>query len=427
MASTQAFKLKALPLACLALLLSGENFTSAFPQNVATDWNFLAQRVVVQQGISNQIAAKYYAFVGLAIYHTLKVVQDKKPAGVDATAAATYSAHYVLSELFPNLQSPIFDGFAKAKLAELKLSKSVLAKSKYVGRQYCVWLLDSRANDGSQELSDFVPSPPGGPVGKYQFTPGQTYVTFPQLAHTRPFLVKNVPSFDKYGGPYPVGSAAYNAEVKTVQSIGEDNSTTRTADETLIALFWADPGNTSALAGHLYNVSNAVVLQNISALETAKVFAALGVAEYDGSIVAWYLKYKHLFWRPTTAIRQGDGINARNPTWSPLLGVPPEPEYPSGHSAMSAAGAGVLAAYRNFSSIDHKTNEIWTVQSPGGLYPARHYSDLGVLAREVGASRIYGGLHFQKSVLDGTQVGQQIGYYVWANIDKLVSKYWPGG
>ena len=50
--------------------------------------------------------------------------------------------------------------------------------------------------------------------------------------------------------------------------------------------------------------------------------------------VGWEAKYTDLFWRPVTAIRQGDGsgqdAELADPQWAPELSTPPHPEYPSG-------------------------------------------------------------------------------------------------
>lgn len=40
----------------------------------------------------------------------------------------------------------------------------------------------------------------------------------------------------------------------------------------------------------------------------------------------WYIKYTRLFWRPITAITQGDGVTPNDPTWTPFLTTPPHPE-----------------------------------------------------------------------------------------------------
>lgn len=40
----------------------------------------------------------------------------------------------------------------------------------------------------------------------------------------------------------------------------------------------------------------------------------------------WHIKYTRLFWRPVTAINQGDGTNVADPAWTPFLATPPHPE-----------------------------------------------------------------------------------------------------
>ena len=61
--------------------------------------------------------------------------------------------------------------------------------------------------------------------------------------------------------------------------------------------------DTSTVNGHLFNATLAIVSQDISVKDTAKLFAKITVAQYDSSIAAWYQKYKYLFWRPITALR----------------------------------------------------------------------------------------------------------------------------
>ncbi len=73
---------------------------------------------------------------------------------------------------------------------------------------------------------------------------------------------------------------------------------------------------------------------NTSVAEAALLFSRLNAAVWDASIVGWGSKYSDLFWRPITAIRQGDGDKANeayvNAAWSPELNTPSHPEYPSG-------------------------------------------------------------------------------------------------
>lgn len=108
-----------------------------------------------------------------------------------------------------------------------------------------------RAYDGSQEWVKFTPSPPGGPTGKYQFVANQTFVLYPQLATTRPFLVKSVKEFDKYGGPYAIPSAKYNAEYDELATVGNANSSKQTAFFKETAKFWEGGASTNfVLSAH---------------------------------------------------------------------------------------------------------------------------------------------------------------------------------
>ena len=91
---------------------------------------------------------------------------------------------------------------------------------------------------------------------------------------------------------------------------------------------------TSTVTGHWNQIAQAVLPANISTAEAALLFARLNAAVWDASIAGWGVKYNVLFWRPITAIRQGDG-NAANAAyvdanWTPTLATPPHPEYPSG-------------------------------------------------------------------------------------------------
>ena len=68
----------------------------------------------------------------------------------------------------------------------------------------------------------------------------------------------------------------------------------------------------------------------------------------DAAIAAWDAKYTYAFWRPVTAIRNGDtdgnDDTVADPSWSPFIVTPPFPDYVSGHSTFSGAAAVVLAA-----------------------------------------------------------------------------------
>lgn len=97
-----------------------------------------------------------------------------------------------------------------------------------------------RASDGSQKWVKFNPSPAGGPTGKYQFTPNQTYALYPQLATTRPFVIKSVKDFDTEGGPTKIPSAQYDADYKLSATKGNANSSLQAKALKDTAKFWED-------------------------------------------------------------------------------------------------------------------------------------------------------------------------------------------
>jgi hypothetical protein len=81
--------------------------------------------------------------------------------------------------------------------------------------------------------------------------------------------------------------------------------------------------------------------------DTARLFAYLNVALYDGYIAVWDSKYKYDHWRPVTAIRtaetDGNSATAPDPGWEPLRPTPPFQDYASAHATACAASFGVLA------------------------------------------------------------------------------------
>src|SRR5205823_14002775 len=107
-----------------------------------------------------------------------------------------------------------------------------------------------------------------------------------------------------------------------VQSIGKFDSTTRTAEQTSIALFWADNAGTATPPGHWNEIAEDVALQKGRTLaENARMLALLDMAEADAGISAWDAKYTFNYWRPITAIRNANSANnpliTQDPNWAP--------------------------------------------------------------------------------------------------------------
>jgi hypothetical protein len=146
---------------------------------------------------------------------------------------------------------------------------------------------------------------------------------------------------------------------------------------------------------------------NKSFSESLKIHTYVAVALMDGFIACWDEKFRSNRIRPETAIRK-----YKDPTWKPLLQTPPFPEYPSGHSTISAAAAVVLTKYLgdHFQYTD-------TVEVKFGL-PSRQFTSFNEAADEAGISRFYGGIHFMDAIVNGREQGIQVANHFLKIVDK---------
>lgn len=136
-------------------------------------------------------------------------------------------------------------------------------------------------------------------------------------------------------------------------------------------------------------------------MRAAEAYTRVSVALSDGFISAWDEKYRSVRVRPVTVIQ--DEIDR---TWQPLLQTPPFPEYPSGHSVISAAAAEVLTDMFGDNVAFTDSTELRF-----GL-PARSFASFRQAAEEAAISRLYGGIHFRDAIEEGLEQGREIGRLV---------------
>lgn len=132
--------------------------------------------------------------------------------------------------------------------------------------------------------------------------------------------------------------------------------------------------------------------------KTILLYTMLGAAIMDGFICCWDEKYRSNRVRPETYINRMMDVR-----WQPLLQTPPFPEYPSGHSVISAAAAEVLTFLLgdNFSYVDD--SELMFE------LPARSFNSFRQASNEAAISRLYGGIHFRDAVEEGQVQGIAVG------------------
>jgi len=166
-----------------------------------------------------------------------------------------------------------------------------------------------------------------------------------------------------------------------------------------IALHWSDdPGVTSTPPGHWVSiVGQLCVRDDLPLAVAAEAYARVGLAVGDAFISCWRAKYVHNLLRPVTYIQE-----QVDHSWLPLLGTPPFPEYPSGHSTQSGAVARVLTDLFGIVAFAD-----WT-HAPRGL-PVRFFVSFDQAADEAAISRLFGGIHFRPAIDDGVEQGRCIG------------------
>lgn len=341
-----------------------------------------------------RIGAPYYAVVAA-------------PPGASAEAAAAAAAQQVSTSLYPN-RSTAFAATYTAQLTAIPAGPGRDAGVS-VGLAAANQILAWRESDNAS-LS--VPYVPGTAPGEWQRTPPFFRPPdLPQWPYVTPFAMTNGSQFRPPGPPL-LPSEEWADVYNLTKTIGATNSTVRTAAQSQIAVFWSDFSYTVTPPGHWNKIAATVATTMGNSLaDNVRLFALLNLAQADAGIVAWDAKYWYNWWRPVTAIQAGDtdgnDLTAPDPGWNSFLVTPAFPEYPSGHSTFSAAAATVLARFYGTDAVGFSTG------SDALPTVFRSFQGFNETAEECGISRIYGGIHFLNSDLDGLAAGRTLGAYVY--------------
>jgi membrane-associated phospholipid phosphatase len=386
------------------------------PANVVLQWNQLALDAIAQTKSNPLMGSRALAITQAAVYDSVNAI-DRSFApyfahvqashGASLEAAAAQAAHDTLAALFPS-QAGTFDAALTADLVGIPPGRA--RQGTEVGHAVAQQILTWRSTDGSSAV---VPYTPGTNPGDWQPTPPAFLPALgPQWPDVTPFAMSGGSQF-RPGSPPALDSAQYAAAFNEVKDLGRVDSTTRTADQTQIALFWKDATGTSFAFGHWNTITQGVSAQRgLDVVADARLFALVNIATADAIISCWDAKYTYNFWRPVTAIRAADtdGNPDTEPDagWTPLITTPNFPSYTSAHSTVSGAAAAVLTSV--FGPGYH-----FTVGSEGLPGVTRSFGSFDAAAAEAGQSRIYGGIHFQFDNQNGLALGHALAQFVVGN------------
>ena len=398
---------------CIGALLSVAllGVAGAARADVILDWNEVLLAAIRVDKTPPPKAARAMACVNVSMYDAVNgilggyspyAVTDPAPAGASPEAAAVAAAYEALVALYP-AQQATFDAAKAASLAAIPDGQAKVTGVKW-GELVAEAILELRANDHSGDTFAWE-APLGG--GWWLATPPAfASPLLPNWPHVTPWAMTSSSELRPAAPPSP-NSAEYLAAFREVKRIGRVNSPNRTAEQTQIALFWADGAGTETPPGHWITIASGLSRdRGLSLQENARLFALLSITVADAAIVSWDVKYAYNNWRPVTGIQHadqdGNPETDADPSWLSLIATPPFPSYSSGHSTFSGASARLLAHYFGTDAIAFSTI------SDGLPGVTRSFNSFSQAADEAGQSRIYGGIHWQFDNQAGLESGRAL-------------------
>jgi hypothetical protein len=418
--------------------------------------------------------------VGTALGGSLR--QPARRRTLANTEQAVSSAAYrAAADLFPASTASVFEPLMLSLGYEPGDESTDTSTPTGVGNVAARAVLDARHNDGANQLGDSTGGVAGVAYSDYTgyvsandpmdirlpFDPATVhdpsawqplrYVDATGAVVTQPFVGaqwQHVTTFAlapgslrSTTGPARYGSSEYVAQAQALLDI----SAALTDKQKMVAEYWADGPNSELPPGHWNLFAQFVARRdhpgsNEHGLERdVKLFFALTNAISDAGCCAWDNKRAFDSVRPITAIRtlfRGRLVRAwggpyqgtkhiDGATWFPYqpttFPTPPFPEYFSGHSNFSAAGAEILT---RFTDRDRFGASVMLPAGSSKVEPRTVPAEDVMLAwptfldaaNEAGISRRYGGIHFEQGDLDARATGRAAATLVWHK----AQEHWRG-
>jgi hypothetical protein len=384
--------------------------------DVITDWNEKTVAIVTTRAMLPPQAERVMAAVHVAMFDAVNSIEPRYrpyrlqfPAakGTSKEAAAAAAAATVLAGLLPNAADEMKATLAAylatmppgiAKDDGMKLGEAIAAK-----------IVAERSNDGSNAPDSYRP----------RTTPG-VYIPTPITAssmwpNVTPFVMTSPTQF-RPGAPIPINGAQWAADYNEIKMLGGKTSTARSAQQSEDGRFWLITGPQS----YYPIVRQLVAAKKMSLIDSARFMALVSVATADSFIAVFDAKYHYEFWRPITAIRNGDTddnpATERDAAWQPIDNTPMHPEYPCAHCITSAAVATVAETL--LGSADVPELVMTSSTAPGVTH---RWTNLWAYADEVSLARIWAGFHYRFSTRVGQDMGRKVGQFVVQSVMQPVN------
>ena len=352
-------------------------------------WNQIAVSALSKRGVPSPMGLRHLALFHAAIYDATVAAWDAKytynrprPAEVEpglATAipnpaSPSYPSEYavtagaasaILSWLFPDEASAFEEQAQQAVESRLLAGveyPSDVAAGLELGRQVAELVIARGMADGSADpWTGSVPTEPGHWTGENP--------ALPTMGSWQTWVLESGDQFR------PDPPPAYDSE-ELAAEMDELRAYERTPLSNAQVMFWEHGAGGRRNYWFWGEIADRLVLESkLNAPRAARAYALTNIAGYDASVACWDAKYT--YW----AIRPGQ----LDPEFQTVIPAPSHPSYPSAHSCLSAAQAGIL----------------------GHLFPTAA-AQVTALADEAGESRIWGGIHFRSDVVAGLALGESV-------------------
>ena len=382
--------------------------------------------------------------------------------------AITYAAYRAAVDLLPGSTATVFDPLMRSLGFDPNNKSTDPTTPVGVGNVAAAALLEFRHGDGSNQLGGYADytgfSSPNDPMDiRLPFDPQGVRdpnawqqlryvdkfgnVVTPNFVgahwqHVTPFALSSASQLRSATGPARFGSTEYLAQAQALLEL----SAGLTDEHKMIAEYWADGPNSELPPGHWDLFAQFVARRDHHGagehgVDTdIKLFFALTNAIFDSSICCWDNKRVFASVRPITALRylfHGQQVRAwggpyrgtqmidgatwfpYQPTWFP---TPPFPEYSSGHSTFSAAGAEILRLFTGSDRFGTSvTFSAGSSRTEPGTVPATDltlgWGTFSAAADQAGLSRRYGGIHFEQGDVEARHAGRLVARQAWAKAE----------
>lgn len=375
--------------------------------DVVTDWNMRATAVCAAAKLPPPPAYRIMAIAQTATLEAISGTTRRYPGerlepasepGTSPDAAVAAANRAVLSTLIPSQQAAIDKDYEDA----LSVIPEGAAKTAGIrlGEQAAAAVLAERGSDGAGAPEAYRP----------RTSPGVYVPTVvpaaPQWPARKPWVLARADQF-RPGPPPPLASRQWARDYNEIKSLGAKHSTSRSTQQTDAARFWEASGP----AIYFGLVRSIAEIPGRDVIANARLYAASGQAMDDALISVFDAKHHYGFWRPLTAIRNGDrdgnAATKRDGTWLPLIDTPMHPEYPCAHCSLAAAVGEVLRAETGPGPIPLLRTTSAT--APG---MERSWNAIDDFVKEVAEARIHDGVHYRTSTEVGGELGRKVGRLV---------------